>query len=758
MKHNSTFFLVHLALVPVVIARLRSKTQSSLQESSQGMDHYHGPYFCPRCKATQEGGISDNFFNIECTVSFKPKQSSELVDKCQDPGSSGDGQLCGVYYYDDYSSFMHSAVNVLKEDENPHKNITQACLLVKVPEMVAHARFWHLPDENNRASRARITFVMDTSKSTTKLLTPRGFLAARLPAFVPPQHQQEPRKEMHDKYYVAISGGGWRSISISMGIFRGLKPYLKHVDAFSSVSGGSWFLTQLAFDQKFAKSVLGTNARPIEKEITKWFETHYFPKMMQKDVEYKEVPQGAIAAAIDKLAVAGYTLPGIGQDMILMARGFDWSWKKMVEQAVLKQETSARTIHDAPVQLQHLYKNEAQFAFNWNTVNQWRYKNHKFGIRKHGESKNSQFPLYTTLRRPVRGRISIKMADHEQANFSAFDGNLDTKFEMDLDKITIGEVATASSAALGGLAVHRWVENIIKLVRSKFPGKIECLVLGQLLSKLAHPDVKTKAMEFTGCSAFFHTFKPKSDPIATEWAEFFKDMAVPFPIKSRDPNVAPVPENQASPFLGIDAGYSDNNGFAPLLADWGRAATENQTAKGRMLVLMNNQFGDHQIDDYFEGEKYNGRVEPPYNGKICVQEGLTSDAEKEVYASMEFVKAAEHYQCAIDNAAPVYFEGAAPQQHRFDDPEIPTHVTFAYHPGAKIVANQHFMKTGERVAENGKTIDLLFLISNAPAETASVPVMGSESYASLGGHMEKAIEELKTKFPDFFPQHPNPSV
>merc|ERR1712159_164734 len=62
-------------------------------------------------------------------------------------------------------------------------------------------------------------------------------------------------------YYVSISGGGWRALAGHMGAFRALsnKNALKLVDTFSSVSGGTWFLTKLAFDANFSQKVIGND-------------------------------------------------------------------------------------------------------------------------------------------------------------------------------------------------------------------------------------------------------------------------------------------------------------------------------------------------------------------------------------------------------------------------------------------------------------------------------------------------------------------
>ena len=49
-----------------------------------------------------------------------------------------------------------------------------------------------------------------------------------------------------------------------------------------------------------------------------------------------------------------------------------------------------------------------------------------------------------------------------------------------------------------------------------------------------------------------------------------------------------------------------------------------------------------------------------------------------------------------------------------------------------------------------KTIDLLFLMANAPVSTLSLPESGSEAYIGLARVMEIATKELSEKFPAFF--------
>ena len=64
-----------------------------------------------------------------------------------------------------------------------------------------------------------------------------------------------------------------------------------------------------------------------------------------------------------------------------------------------------------------------------------------------------------------------------------------------------------------------------------------------------------------------------------------------------------------------------------------------------------------------------------------------------------------------------------PQHHRFENTRIPRHVTYAYARNATIARNDDFYEMPEGKT---KTIDLLFLIANAPVPTQSIPESGSE--------------------------------
>lgn len=68
-----------------------------------------------------------------------------------------------------------------------------------------------------------------------------------------PQTHVPPTSATH----MAISGGGWRAMSSGMGASRALHEmgHLSNIDTFSTNSGGSWHISQLAMSQRYADAV-----------------------------------------------------------------------------------------------------------------------------------------------------------------------------------------------------------------------------------------------------------------------------------------------------------------------------------------------------------------------------------------------------------------------------------------------------------------------------------------------------------------------
>ena len=94
-------------------------------------------------------------------------------------------------------------------------------------------------------------------------------------------------------------------------------------------------------------------------------------------------------------------------------------------------------------------------------------------------------------------------------------------------------------------------------------------------------------------------------------------------------------------------------------------------------------------------------------------------------------------------------QGDPPQQRHFQDTTIPSHITYAFKKDVKIAKNDDFYQL-----PNGKTksLDVLFLIANAPVSTAALPEGGSESYVGLSIGMQLAMQDLSESYPLFFGQ------
>jgi hypothetical protein len=75
---------------------------------------------------------------------------------------------------------------------------------------------------------------------------------------------------------IAMSGGGFRAMTASMAVARGLATAgpdgsnaWKQVTHLSSVSGGSWFSSQLVYSGRFYSAVTDTS-KPINEVVEEW--------------------------------------------------------------------------------------------------------------------------------------------------------------------------------------------------------------------------------------------------------------------------------------------------------------------------------------------------------------------------------------------------------------------------------------------------------------------------------------------------------
>ena len=117
----------------------------------------------------------------------------------------------------------------------------------------------------------------------------------------------------------------------------------------------------------------------------------------------------------------------------------------------------------------------------------------------------------------------------EQANHTC------GEYNFSFNGLTIGQVASASSAAAGGGAVTVWVQSAMELARheiaSSFPGGMSamtCNVLTSVLKQMVtmcNPDiVLNEFRKLIGCK--IHGEKEKSVKTAERWSGFLKKMAI----------------------------------------------------------------------------------------------------------------------------------------------------------------------------------------------------------------------------------------
>ena len=112
--------------------------------------------------------------------------------------------------------------------------------------------------------------------------------------------------------------------------------------------------------------------------------------------------------------------------------------------------------------------------------------------------------------------------------------NISECTSFNLNPLTVGQVASASSAAAGGGAVQTWVQNAITLVRKTTRSvPMRCTVLPMLIENFLSPcnaeAVKEEIMTFLGCKSFsiWEKFSSSwanrnSAIIAKQWSAFLQ--------------------------------------------------------------------------------------------------------------------------------------------------------------------------------------------------------------------------------------------
>ena len=96
---------------------------------------------------------------------------------------------------------------------------------------------------------------------------------------------------------------------------------------------------------------------------------------------------------------------------------------------------------------------------------------------------------------------------------------------FDFDGVTIGQVASASSAAAGAGAVQTWMQNLVEFARvtiDRAMSGLQCTVSQALISQVFHEQrVKNEFPTLLGCNE-----TEPSGTTAERWSGWLRDMAV----------------------------------------------------------------------------------------------------------------------------------------------------------------------------------------------------------------------------------------
>jgi len=590
-------------------------------------------------------------------------------------------------------------------------------------------------------------------KLTTDMLTSEGFVTVKL-GIAP---IDEPRQQKSDdtKYYFSISGGGWRALSSSAGTLRGLSTTgaLANVDMFTSVSGASWFLTKLAFDNDFASEVLGSDV-PIGRVITKWYETEYFPGMTQAETTPCSNEIGKFLATIssDQTAIS----PAMIVDMVGDFQQFSYDWSKLVKQFIVGDKTSKLSLHTATLSesLRAKIPKQVKFAFNWNQFNHWGGGDKKqYFLREKSTGKISQRPVYTNAHYDLDG-------DKAEVEVKARGSPVNALFEVchvedngqhvcgdhDFSDLTVGQTASASSAYMGFTTNRVWMKAAFTQIRASladmvptdgvtgfFTCKFFKPILKLFLKGHCNQAIQKEIANIIGCR------DESVEETANRYTGFLQNMAIDF---SRGVNG----EKDTSK-MAFDA-LNDINGLSTIISEHMKGGKA-----GQALVVINNGLGSNYMEKYFEDG-------PHFTlGDLGCEPAMPSEKIHEAYQQIEqdhaeffkgfgveFKRNEKLPICSVPMADISFFQGAPPQQYRFEDPYVPKHITYAYKKSAKIVQNDEFYNLDGQDSE----IDVLFLILNAPLATFAHPKEGSIGHVGVAGGMEAAVNALQKLFPSFF--------
>ena len=236
------------------------------------------------------------------------------------------------------------------------------------------------------------------------MLTPAGLTSVHLGKKGNTRTFMKKNKSETSFIGVGVSGGGLRALAAHMGTFRALSNagVLSQVNTFSSVSGGSWFLLKLSFDNAFARMVFD-NKVPVAMAVSQWFEEEYYAAIRNLNRTREVDPDALVRSFVTRIIdqAPGPIRSVLGNTMMVIADHFDFSWQDMVEQTILGHHVAHQKLTDAEIasETRAHFGQEFTLALNWNQLSQWEDGNYTlwFLKEKSGEqTSHVQYPVYTS--------------------------------------------------------------------------------------------------------------------------------------------------------------------------------------------------------------------------------------------------------------------------------------------------------------------------------------------------------------------------
>lgn len=404
--------------------------------------------FCPNGAGHAEHA---RFCKEECNL---PDTGCPAPHDCCTPGGCGTGaspfDSC-VCAFDHYCCETEWDRQCIEEAQEPHCGLTCGGSLAKERGV--------LGDENANVMVANERG--GTRRESAKCLN-RDYLM-KVDTYQNPESGQGDQPVDVDvaAVHMAISGGGWRAMSSAMGVSRALHQlgHLSKIPTFSSVSGGTWHLAQLAMSPRYGAAVMGGNDTEFEASVTAWYAAYstLIPADYQSNSNLEETVEWYMGKE------SPYT------EIIKLVAYFDYSWEKFVT-AMLDGFDTLEGVHKrtGPLKDATLVINMA-FPFSAALSDATVYHLSKPALTNM-QPENRLLPASHVIPAGTKDRfwlLSGRNAGKVQyQTYSFTEGTIHHDFELD-DNVTIHKPVAASSAAAGILACVDLLSQLIY-----FPGTV----------------------------------------------------------------------------------------------------------------------------------------------------------------------------------------------------------------------------------------------------------------------------------------------